>query len=237
MTISICATVLQIVLAQSDPLLVLPVEYEPCGGNYTTADNVERALVAALANYPGRKILPDQVSIVDRENEFVSHLARYHYEVQKVLVSELDGASNQGYVTLRLLEVPRSEQPSRILARLRFRLPPTFGALEDETRRAVNDLLRQAAIAEATKSLPADAARAAGQLWVRTLPTGAGVLVDRVARGKAPLKIEGLSPGPHELALDLEDFFPRAEPVTVMAGRVVEMNYRLTPNEAARDQR
>jgi len=52
--------------------------------------------------------------------------------------------------------------------------------------------------------MPKSAAPAPGQLQVKTEPAGAQITVDGVVRGKAPLVVDGLTPGEHTVVLEGE---------------------------------
>ena len=61
-----------------------------------------------------------------------------------------------------------------------------------------------------------------GMLVVHSQPAGATVIVDGVARGKAPLTLEGLEPGDHDVVLQLEEASSR-HTVKVLAGTTASL--------------
>ena len=76
-----------------------------------------------------------------------------------------------------------------------------------------------------TVSQSIDLPRAApqtGQLQVQSEPTGARVLVDGIARGSAPVLLDGLTPGTHSVALS-NDLGTVTHQVSVQAGATASL--------------
>lgn len=71
-----------------------------------------------------------------------------------------------------------------------------------------------------------------GQLQVRTEPSGARVTIDGIARGQAPLTVDGLSPGPHTVVL-ANDLGSVTHEVTVEAGATASLVAPMTAPQGA----
>lgn len=71
-----------------------------------------------------------------------------------------------------------------------------------------------------------------GQLQVRTAPSGARVTVDGIARGVAPLMVEGLTPGAHTVML-ANDLGSVTHEVTVEAGATASLVAPMTAPQGA----
>ena len=117
----------------------------------------------------------------------------------------------------------------------------TVEKLDDATNDAVADLL--ATLAEPREQRPPPGGTAQGPapalLIVESVPSHARVLIDSRERGAAPLSIEGLSPGKHLLRLELDDYQPAEQEVTVQAAQtgrtrvtLVRLTGRLTVESA-----
>ncbi|HEV3215037.1 MAG TPA: PEGA domain-containing protein [Vicinamibacterales bacterium] len=65
--------------------------------------------------------------------------------------------------------------------------------------------------------------KATGSLQVESDPAGARVLVDGVLRGKTPLTVEGLSAGPHNVAIENQEGSVRRN-VTIADGKTAELS-------------
>jgi serine/threonine-protein kinase len=70
---------------------------------------------------------------------------------------------------------------------------------------------------------PPPASVATGDLAIRTRPSGAAVVVAGQTRGKTPLTVRALPPGPHEVLLQLHGQ-QLQEAVTVQAGTTVQLS-------------
>lgn len=76
--------------------------------------------------------------------------------------------------------------------------------------------------------LPETVQPTTGQLQVRTAPPGARITVDGVARGQAPLTIDGLEPGAHTVVL-ATDLASVTHEVAVEAGATASLVVPMTP--------
>jgi serine/threonine-protein kinase len=64
-------------------------------------------------------------------------------------------------------------------------------------------------------------------LVVDTVPSGAELSIDGEPRGKAPLTLDGLAPGPHQLTAQLDGYQPASREVTSTAGERVVLEVAL----------
>jgi len=66
-----------------------------------------------------------------------------------------------------------------------------------------------------------------GQVSIETEPTGAIVFLDNDEKGVAPLILDEVVPGDHELAVYLPGFFRRSQKINVVEGHVVKTMFKL----------
>ncbi|PJC34001.1 hypothetical protein CO051_00535 [Candidatus Roizmanbacteria bacterium CG_4_9_14_0_2_um_filter_39_13] len=66
-----------------------------------------------------------------------------------------------------------------------------------------------------------------GQVSIETEPTGAIVFLDNDEKGIAPLILDEVSSGDHELAVYLPGFFRRSQKINVVIGHVVKSAFKL----------
>lgn len=74
---------------------------------------------------------------------------------------------------------------------------------------------------------PAPPAGVTGSLNIASSPAGASLFVNDSARGKTPLRLDGLLPGRYRLRLELRGYDPVTDNVQVNAGGMEERNYTL----------
>jgi hypothetical protein len=70
-----------------------------------------------------------------------------------------------------------------------------------------------------------------GQVLLTSEPPGVFVSLDGEERGVAPLYMEGINPGEHELALRGEGFHPRSAKVNIIAGYKLLAEFKLSVDE------
>jgi len=68
-----------------------------------------------------------------------------------------------------------------------------------------------------------------GTLLLRSIPNGTSVVLDGKYRGTSPLTLEGLEPGTYNMTFSHFGYIQRTLPVTVEAGRRVEVDVTLIP--------
>jgi hypothetical protein len=68
-----------------------------------------------------------------------------------------------------------------------------------------------------------------GMLSVSSIPPGAAILLDGVAKGSTPKTISGILPGVHTLSLAKEGYAPYERNITISAGKPVVVTAKLTP--------
>ena len=66
-----------------------------------------------------------------------------------------------------------------------------------------------------------------GFISVSSIPSGATVLLDGVAKGTTPLALSGLDPGMHTLVIEKEGYTPYEKTVTITAGKPATVTARL----------
>jgi hypothetical protein len=68
-----------------------------------------------------------------------------------------------------------------------------------------------------------------GTLAVRSIPAGAGVVVDGVLQGTTPVELTGIPEGSHTLVLSLPGYSNSTASVTIVAGEITTVNVALEP--------
>lgn len=78
-------------------------------------------------------------------------------------------------------------------------------------------------------ALAVDTIQPAGSMAIATVPPGATVLVNDIRRGSTPLTLPDLAPGTYLVTFTLDGYAPFTTPVSVVTGRVSEVEATLVP--------
>lgn len=134
-------------------------------------------------------------------------------DVDRLITGSIDKVGSSYFVVITEIDA-RTVEP---LSRVQKRLPLD----EDQLVVGVQDLAREL-LSDSGKA-PVRSDGTVGAIMVSAQPSGARVLVDGEERGVTPMRVEGLAPGTHKLAVEAKGFKPVEVSVPVYKDKVTEV--------------